>query len=249
MKKIFLPLFALIVIILTGCFDNTQEATVNNDGTGTIAITEDMSVMMAMAKQTSAKEFEMLNEVIDTAIALPPLAEVMPGLTDTEKEMLKRGTAHLIMDKEKEKFITTFTFRFSKPDEIPAFASFSNKILSQLMSQMMGDTMSKAGMPLPTTSSFDDYFDLVYSKGSFERKLNKEKYAKAADDEYMQGMQQANGMGISSQSTLVINLPSPAKNTSGKNLKISDDKKKITIKSDVDDFFDDPSKMEFKIEY
>jgi len=35
----------------------------------------------------------------------------------------------------------------------------------------------------------------------------------------------------------------------GKGIKLSEDKKTITISSDLDDFFDDPSKLEYRIEY
>lgn len=55
-------------------------------------------------------------------------------------------------------------------------------------------------------------------------------------------------MGIGN-STLIINLPKPAKKTEGKNVKLSDDKKKVTITSSAEDFFDDAAGLEFKIEY
>jgi hypothetical protein len=49
--------------------------------------------------------------------------------------------------------------------------------------------------------------------------------------------------------TLIYNLPRPVKKAEGKNLKVSDDKKKVTILTSVEDFFDDVSKLEFRIEY
>ena len=56
-------------------------------------------------------------------------------------------------------------------------------------------------------------------------------------------------MGLSMKANYVINLPRPAKTVEGKGIKLSEDKKTITISSDLDDFFDDPSKLEYKIEY
>jgi hypothetical protein len=50
-------------------------------------------------------------------------------------------------------------------------------------------------------------------------------------------------------STMIINLPRPAEKAEGKNLKLSEDKLKVTVLSSLDDFFDNPESLEFKIKY
>ena len=56
-------------------------------------------------------------------------------------------------------------------------------------------------------------------------------------------------MGLSMKATSVINLPRPAQKAEGKGIKLSEDKKKVTITADLDDFFADPAKLEYKIKY
>jgi hypothetical protein len=73
--------------------------------------------------------------------------------------------------------------------------------------------------------------------------------ATLADDEMMNQMKQMSAMGAPMKSNFIINLPRPAKTVEGKNLKLSDDKKKITIANELNDIFDDPSLFEFKVEY
>jgi hypothetical protein len=102
---------------------------------------------------------------------------------------------------------------------------------------------------MPTPTSIEDYFTTSFSKGLLLKKLNKEKYAGADKDEYLKGMKESAGMGMPMTTTYIINLPRPAKKVEGKNVKLSDDKKKVTVATDIDDFFDDPSKFEFRIEY
>jgi hypothetical protein len=65
----------------------------------------------------------------------------------------------------------------------------------------------------------------------------------------MQAMKEMAGQGMPINTTLIFNLPRPAKKAEGKNVKLSADKKKVTITSSIDDFFDDVTKLEFKIEY
>jgi hypothetical protein len=56
-------------------------------------------------------------------------------------------------------------------------------------------------------------------------------------------------MGMSVNMKTVINLPKPVKKAEGKGVKLSGDKKKITIEGTLDDFFEDGSYFEYNIEY
>ena len=102
---------------------------------------------------------------------------------------------------------------------------------------------------MPAPSSFDDYYSLEFSNGELTKKVNKEKYAGIESDEYLKSVQQASAMGLSMKATYIINLPRPAQKAEGKNVKLSEDKKKVTITADINDFFEDPASLEFKIKY
>jgi hypothetical protein len=56
-------------------------------------------------------------------------------------------------------------------------------------------------------------------------------------------------MGMSMNMKTVINLPKPAKKAEGKGVKLSNDRKKITIEGTLDDFFEDATYFEYEIEY
>ena len=98
-------------------------------------------------------------------------------------------------------------------------------------------------------ANLDQYYTNVYEKGKFSRKLNKEKYANISDDKALKSMQEMAQMGMSISMKTVINLPKPAKKAEGKGVKLSDDKKKITMEGTLDDFFEDGSYFEYNIEY
>lgn len=102
---------------------------------------------------------------------------------------------------------------------------------------------------MPAPSSFESYYDLAIEKGSIRRVLNKERYARAEEDEFLKGMRELSGMGLSMKSTYVINLPRPATKAEGKSLKLSEDKRKVTLSVDIDDFFDEPERLQYLIEF
>jgi len=253
MRKFILPVLAGFTLLLTGCLDTTQEITLKDDGSGTVVYINDMSNLIAMAKQMGgAAEMEKApQQSIDSTISMREGADSIPNLSTEEKEMAKSGTLNIKMNLKEEKFITNLAFPFTKPSQIAGYNKLSGKIMAETMKgQMMGE--KAAAMPadqMPEPSSFDDYYTLEFSEGELTKKVNKEKYAGAESDEYLKGIMQASSMGLTMKASYIINLPRPATKAEGKNVKLSEDKKKVTISADIDDFFADPASLEFKIKY
>ncbi len=251
MRKIYLSLIAAGAIVLfSGCYDTIQELTLNKDGTGTISYTNDMSALIAMAKQMGGGE-QLENAgkgKMDSTISLSQMADSIPGLTAPEKAMVKTGTLHINMDMEAEKFFTKLSFPFSTPAQIASLNQLSGKIMGESTKKQVSAGMG-GGDDMPEMTSFDDYYTLSFSKGSLIKALNKEKYAAVADDAFLKGMKETAGMGLALKATYIINLPKPATKVEGKAIRLSEDKKTVTLTADIDDFFTDPSLLEYKIIY
>ncbi len=252
MRKIILSVLTIFTLFLTGCLETTQEITLNEDGSGTISNANDMSALIAVAKQMGgATEMGKLpQESIDSTISMEKGADSIPNLTPEEKEMVRKGTLRINMNMKSEKFLTRLSFPFSSPSQIGAYNKLSGKIMAETMKKQMGD--GAAAIPtdqMPEMSSFDDYYKIEFSDGELTKKVNKEKYAGAESDEYLKGVKQAGAMGLVMKANYIINLPRPAQKAEGKNVKLSADKKQVTISADIDDFFEDPASLEFKIKY
>lgn len=249
MKRLALSFFAACTLLLAGCFENIQEVTIQEDGSGTFTSTIEMSALISMAKQMGGGKdlADKADKAIDSTISMSNMADSMENLSPEEKAMVKSGTLHLNMNMEQEKFVTSLNFPFGDVKSVGPLSALSGKVMSETMKDKMGGGEDAEAMP--ATSSIDDYFVTVYANGLITRTLNKEKYATAESDEFMKGMKEAGSMGLTMKSTYIINLPRPAAKAEGKNVVLSEDKKKVTIKGDIDDFFDDPSKLEFRIEY
>jgi hypothetical protein len=250
MKKILVSLFAGSAILLTSCLDTTQEVTLNDDGSGTYVNTNDMSKILTIAKNMGAASSDkMPQQAIDTSFSFASAADSIPDLSAEDKELLKKGSIHIKMSVEDEKFTTVMSFPFTTLGDIPKFNRLSGKMMMESLKGKMPSEMPMGTDAMPESSSFDDYYTLEFSKGELKKKLNKEKYADVEKDEFLNGMKQAGAMGIPVISTYIINLPRPAEKAEGKNVKLSEDKMKVTVSSTMDDFYDNPEKLEFKIKY
>ncbi len=250
MKKIlFLPLFG--ALLLTGCFETTEEIRLNEDGSGSLVTTNDLSSVIGLAKQMGGggNMEKMGEQKIDTSWSLGLQADSIPGLSQAERDMLRKGTIHVKMNMKEDQFVTKLNFPFTSADEISAFNRLSAKVMGNVMKSQAGSAVPGGMNDMPEVSSFDDYYKLEAEKGELKRSLNKEKYAGVESDEYLKGMKEAAGMGLPVTSTYIISLPRPVSKVEGKNAVLSEDKMKVTIKADIDDFFDHPEKLEFKIKY
>lgn len=250
MKKQFLLIFS-VALLITGCLETTQEITLQDDGSGSVTTISDMSSVLGLAKQMGgANDLEQAgDQKIDTVFSLGAQADSIPELAAEEKEMLKKGTMAMKMNLKNDEFLTKLNFPFSEPGEIAAYSKLTNKLLGNAMKEQMKSSPMGTGDEVPPMSSFDDYYKLSFSKGKLEKSLDKEKYKDASADGYLASLKQATGMGIPVNYTWVINLPRPAEKVEGKNATLSDDKRKVTIKASIEEFFDEPEKLEFKIKY
>lgn len=252
MKRLFGLLLIGSALVMTGC-ETTREISLNEDGSGTMITTTDMSGLIALAKMSGqGKEMEKEDKAIDTTINLDKMIDSIPDLSTDEKTLAKKGKLGLNLNMGEEKLVMKLHFPFTNSGEIIQLDQISSKVIQQTMKKQIGAGGENAP-PIPADqmpkASMDEYFTTTYSQGLIERKHIVEKYKDVENDKGMQAMKEMAGEGMPMNTTLIFNLPKPAKKAEGKNVKISDDKKTVTIQSSVDDFFDDVSKLEFRIEY
>ncbi|HEY6503483.1 MAG TPA: hypothetical protein VIZ28_05855 [Chitinophagaceae bacterium] len=249
MKKLLLS-FIACAFFLTGCFEITDEITLKENGSGVLTSTNDMSMLISMLKGMGGADAAGDDRPTDTTVSLLKVVDSISTLTPEEKELAKKGKLDIIMNLTDEKMITRLEIPFSKTEQIEKIKSLSSKISNYFIGKNIGEGMPPGmGDKMPSSDPINDYFITTYSKGIIEKKLNKEKYAGLENDEAMTGIKEMSDNGMPVSSTIIINLPRPAKSVTGKGATLSEDKRKVTIKNSSEDFFDDASSLEFKIEY
>lgn len=253
MKRVLWLLAGSTFLLLTGC-EVTKEITLKENGSGTLVNTTDMSGLIGMAKMSAkGEELDKLGDEgsMDTTILLASVVDSIPDLSAADRDLIKGGKLGLVIDVKNDKFITKLEFPFTNLAQAAKLDQLSSGIIQQVLKKKAGEKesmppgMEGAGLP---ESSIDDYYTLTYAKGVIEKKLNKDKYADLDNDEGMKGLKQMAGMGMGN-TTVIINLPFPAKKAEGKTLTLSDDKRKVTITSNAEDFFATATDLEYRIEY
>lgn len=269
MKKLRGLVTIAALLVLSGCFDTVQESTINDDGSGLFVSTMDMGKLLGMVKMVAGekegmKEMDKMKK--DTTIYLKDIRDSIKNLSDAEKKLVDKGSLKVIMNMPDEIFSMAFSFPYSQPADLAAIKSLLKKTKQNVMADQMdkfmgGDTSGTDDKdakdnnllgdmkPDSNISEVDDYYKYEYKKGKISRKLNKEMYANVGDDKTLASLKEMSQMGISSTMKTIFNLPKPAKKAEGKGVKLSTDRKKVTIEGSLDDFFEDASYFEYEIEY
>jgi len=251
MKRSILFFIVTCCILLVGCFETIQEVTINKDGSGMFSNTTDLSKMVSLLKQMGGDEAGKLQNT-DTTISLAGVADSMAGLTADQKKLVNTGTMKLKLNMQDEKLVVKLDFPFEKLSDVELLKEILPRLSMSALKKLPGGNQVPAGggeADSAKIKTFDNYFDDVVSKNLISKTLNKTKYATAADDEFMKQLHQLSGMGSPIAVNYIINLPKRAKRVEGKAVKLSSNKKKVTVSVTSDDFFEDPSKFEYRIEY
>jgi len=254
MRKLIYAILVCFTILFAGCFETTEEITLNEDGSGVFSTTKDMSNVFTMMGQMGGASDKMDKiKDMDSTIRFSSIVDSIKDLTAEEKQVIKKGVMKIVLNQKDEKLYTKLTFPFQKINELKiiqrALPKVGEEASKKLMAGKMDMPMGMDEDDMPKPKEFDDYYDLTITNNSITKTVNKEKYATAESDKYMGMLKQMSSMGAPATANYVINLPRPATKVEGKGVKLSSDKKKATLKVNSDDFFDEPKKLEFRIEF
>jgi len=251
MKKIAYFLVFACSLLFAGCFETTEDVTINKDGGGAFSNTIDLSKMVGLLKQMGGDDAQKLKDT-DTTISLAGITDSIAGFTPQQKKVIDQGTMKLTLNMEDEKLVIKLNLPFQKVEDVAMLQQVLPKISEAAMKKLPGTDQMPPTAANDTSSevkSFDDFFDVSYTDKTITKTLNKTRYDAEKDGEYMKALQQVSDMGSPIVANYVINLPRPATKVEGKLAKLSDDKMKVTLTATSDDFFSDPSKFEYHIEY
>ncbi len=123
-----IPFFITIsCILLVGCFETTQEVTINKNGTGMFSNTTDLSNLIGLLKQMGGDEAGKLQNT-DTTISLTGVADSIAGLTTEQKRIVNKGTMKLKLNMEDEKLVVKLDFPFEKLSDVELLKDLANVV-------------------------------------------------------------------------------------------------------------------------
>jgi hypothetical protein len=259
MKKLRYIFLTIVVVFFVSCYEVNEEIVINENGSGTYHTKMDMSALIDMM-QTFAGEEELmkqgLDKSIDTTIYMRNVLDSAKDATPEQKELLKDGKMGLRMDIKEKIFKADLDFPFKNYDGLQMLMSGAGSGgLANVFKNVFGkadEQKQQLDAPKDPGSGLDELntvFDVTVKNGLISKILNQEKYKALKEKPELAQMKAMTGAGMEIMYTTTIKLPRPVKKVDNTNIKLSDDKKTVTIKYNLLDIFDNPEKFSYTLEF
>jgi hypothetical protein len=257
MKKILqLLLIIPAIFCLAGCFDTTEEITIDKNGSGVYQVNADFKGLFELIDAMKGMDTSANSSLgkfpsnIDTTINLRTFTDTASKLSAEEKALLRNATLNMVMNQKDKVFKILMKYPYQDINDVQKIMKLSQTGNSMLGKALQGkeapetDMQLNQGMP-----ELNNFFDITYKKGLIEKKINAEKLKELQENEQFAQIQQALQMMSEATVNTIIHLPKPAKKAEGAKVKLSDDKKTVTINASLSDLFNEPNSFAYRIEY
>lgn len=256
MKKYWYCVLVIIVVAFVSCYEINEEIVINENGSGTYVTKMDMSALIQMM-QTMAGEEELeksgLNRSIDTLVHLKDVMDTAQNITAEEKRLYANGTLKLQLDLKENVFKSDVNFPFSSHADLQKLMMGSgSSSMGAVFKKMFGksdSTQADGSMQDQGLDQINSIFDVKIDKHTISRQLNRAKYDELMQRPEMAQARQMSSGGFEVLYTTTIKLPNKVKKADNAIVKVSEDKRTVTIRYDLLKLFDTPEKFSYTIEY
>ncbi|HVS96286.1 MAG TPA: hypothetical protein VHE54_07360 [Puia sp.] len=244
-------LSAVLALSFAGCLDIDERLDVNKDGTGQLAMDMDMSQMIDILQTYMGKdELEKKGlHKMDTTILLKDVIDTSTKLSEDKKAILRPGRVHIRLDMDAKVFTVHSMFPFSSMANLEKLYALQNDGSTLANARLFGNIAGDSSGGPGDINQFNGLFDFKCRDGLLSKELNKEKFEALKNDPQMAQIKQATQMGMEINYTSTLSLPRPVKKIDNPLLKLSEDRKTVSMKFNLIDVFDHPEQFEYRVEY
>jgi hypothetical protein len=259
MKKYFkYALTVAISIFFVSCYEVNEEIEIKADGSGTYVTKMDMGALIDMMQSFAGEEElqkEGLDKVLDTTILFKSLLDSAKDATAEQKELMKDGKMKMQMNIKEKLFKMDMSFPYKNLNNLQQLMSGKaggGTGMTAALKNVFGkkDGENEAAAPKgPDMGDFAGIYDVTIKNGLIEKKVNTVKYKEFMDRPEMAQLKQVTSSGMEVLYTTTIKLPRAAKKADNPMIKLSDDKKTVTMKYNLLELLENPEKFAYSIQY
>ena len=184
MKRLQIVGIALIMLLLSGCFEINEEIDINQNGSGKLLVKTDMSQLIDLMQSYGNKEDmdkQLPAKNIDTTISMNTLTDSAHNMSAETRALYKDGTLHVKMNIDEKVFKTDMQFPFASTGDLQKLYSSMNDKgggMAAMFKSMAPkkDSSQPASDNMPDMGQFNNIYDFQSHDGLISRKLNAAKW-------------------------------------------------------------------------
>ncbi|MBO9564530.1 MAG: hypothetical protein J7621_17250 [Niastella sp.] len=258
--------YALVLVFLgflASCYEVNEEITINEDGTGTFVTKMDMGQLIEMMQSFAGEEElskEGLDRAIDTTIQMVDMLDPSKGSTQEQKALLEKGTLKMQMNIKDRLFKMDMNIPYTGYNNLQKLMEGKGNSGAGLTDAFKGIFGDNKTPERDTTKIIDEarepdmqdiagIYDVTVKNGLISKKTNTEKYKALLARPEMDQVKKLASSGMEIQYTTTIKLPRPVKKSDNTIIKLSEDKKTVTMRYNLLELLENPEKFAYTLEY
>ncbi len=254
MKKLYISLFILLIFSLSSCVDLEEVYDFHADGSCNVTYNFDMSTavsVLANLLPDSVRKSAQYSEVKDTTVNF---YGILPDTTqqkmDSNQVVMARGSDLVLMMNLRRNMMKA-SIRHSADNA--AELNYYLKNISKMVSREHLNSVlpNSKGLKNFDGSEFvlgQDYYNYNIGPHQFYRTIDKVKFS-AYIKKNEQLFKLSRAMLIDMPYKIKLNFPEPVVKVDNAKALISEDRKTVTLETNIEDAFKNPDIMNLKIEY
>ncbi|MGN6418302.1 MAG: hypothetical protein ACTHMC_12470 [Pseudobacter sp.] len=250
----FTLVFGLIAFLIS-CYEVNEEVVINENGSGVYESRMDLSQLIELM-QSFAGEEEMtkggLDKVYDTVISMQSFLDSADEATVKANGWMKDGKIAVKMNIKEKLFKINLNVPYQNLEQLQSLMEGQGALMKDSFTGLMNKGSKEKAPKDSSEAVFQDIVSLykvTLDKGLIKKELDAEKYRSLMERPQAGDVKQMANSGMEIIYTSSFKLPGSVKNVSNPLLKVSEDKRTVTVRYNLLDVINDPAKYAFTIEY
>lgn len=256
MKKFRYLLCCLLAFCIISCYELKDDIIINQNGSGRYASQIDLSALIEMM-QSFAGEEELtkggLDRAIDTTIYFKDVIDSVADLSVVERNVLKKGKMHLVMNIREKVFKADMDYPFANYEELQFLMSGAGAGMSDVFKKVFSspgnDSLPSNAPPDAPMEDFNAIYDVIAKDGQLSKKVNQTRLQEMLEKPEMAQLKELTNSGLEILYSATITLPRPLKNSSNSMVQVSPDKKTLTFKYNMLDILTKPASFDYSFDF
>lgn len=255
MKFLRIALVFAFFAFLISCYEVNEDIVINENGSGVYESRVDLSQLIDLIQSFAGQE-ELtkngLDKAIDTVVSMKSILDSADEATRKEKAWMENGKMYMQMNIPQRVFNIKVNIPYQNLAQLQSLMAEQGTLMKNSFSGMLKSSPKGEDQQDSADATFQDLvsiYKVTLNNGLIKKEVDTVRFKQLMARPQANDIKQMAGQGMEMIYSASFKLPRPVKNANNPLLKVSDDKRTVTLRYNLLDIVNDPAKYSFTIEY
>jgi hypothetical protein len=257
MKKTTYSLLFLAMLCLSSCFEVDEQFDFKANGSIDFAYNIDLgktvTVLTGMMPDSSKKKDKQFNAAVDTTLNFYTASDGAAQKRMNQEETYLAKNSNITVDMNLSKGVMKASIKLAAKNAADFDYFIHNLSKMPSLSKKLSEVTKDDNKTVDTTGAralmeYEDYYSYEVTAHKFYRIVDTAKFGPFSRKN-AQTIAMAKGLKMTIPYKLTLNFASPVKNVTSSIAKLSPDKKRVTLETDMEAMTKNPSILNLKVDY